>query len=277
MRTRLLCLSDLHFGQERKDLVEPLFRAIQGAGADLVVVAGDLVQRARPDQFRAAVGFLDRLSAPWIAVAGNHDIPLLDPVARIFHPFNAFRRHVGPDLGPERRIADLRLLGANSVDPWRWRRGIARPAEIARLTALLREGPKGLTNILVFHHPFSEPEGFSKGETRGADEALAQLGEAGLDLIVSGHLHHWNPGPGIGGGVGQKVLQIQLGTALSGRAGESGHMVATLDFDDGDLVGGDLADCAVTVTPWFADEGLREYLAAPPLRYRRRAGLWYLA
>lgn len=271
MRTRLACLSDLHFGQERKDLVEPLFRAIQSAGADMVVVAGDLVQRARRDQFEAALAFLDRLNAPWMAVPGNHDIPLLDPVARLFHPFNAFRRHVASDLGPERRIGDLRLLGANSVDPLRWRRGVARPEEVARIASLLREGPAGLTNLMVFHHPFSEPEGFSKGETRGADQALEQLGAAGLDLIVSGHLHHWNPGPGISAEAGRKILQLQLGTALSGRAGETGHMFATLDFEDTDF-----DECALTVTPWFADDGLLEYLAAPALRYGRREGLWYL-
>lgn len=271
MRSRLVCLSDLHFGQERKELVEPLFRAIQNAAGDLVVVAGDLVQRARPEQFDAAVTFLDRLNAPWMSVPGNHDIPLYDPLARLFRPFDAYRRHVAPDLVPERRIADLRLLGANSVDPWRWRRGIARPDDMARIAALLRAGPRGLVNIMVFHHPFSEPEGFSKGETQGAAEAMDKLAAAGLDVILSGHLHHWNPGPGVGRDSGQKVLQIQLGTALSGRAGESGHMFATLDFDDAEFEAG-----ALIVTPWCADDALQDYLPAPPLRYQRRDGLWYL-
>ena len=46
MRT-LVHLSDLHFGRVDAELLEPLRAAVEAARADLVVVSGDLTQRAK--------------------------------------------------------------------------------------------------------------------------------------------------------------------------------------------------------------------------------------
>ena len=56
--TRILHLSDLHFGLERAALVQPLLDLVNAARADLVVVTGDLTHRAHPAQFAAAAAFL---------------------------------------------------------------------------------------------------------------------------------------------------------------------------------------------------------------------------
>ncbi|HPK02011.1 MAG TPA: metallophosphoesterase, partial [Candidatus Sumerlaeota bacterium] len=42
----------------------------------VVVLSGDITQRARRAQFRAARTFVDRLAAPVLAIPGNHDLPL---------------------------------------------------------------------------------------------------------------------------------------------------------------------------------------------------------
>ena len=60
MRT-LVHLSDLHFGRVDIELIEPLLAAVADAKPDLVVISGDLTQRARKREFEDARAFLDRL------------------------------------------------------------------------------------------------------------------------------------------------------------------------------------------------------------------------
>ena len=97
---RLALLSDLHFGRARPDLVAPLLADLEAARPDLVVIAGDFVQRAFGRQFRMAQDFLDRVPFPWIAVPGNHDIPLFNIVARLFFPRRAYRKYIAEETEP---------------------------------------------------------------------------------------------------------------------------------------------------------------------------------
>ncbi|WP_243664125.1 metallophosphoesterase [Rhodothermus marinus] len=54
-------LSDLHFGRlASRAVVEDLLVEVRRQAPDLVVISGDLTQRARPRQFRAARAFLER-------------------------------------------------------------------------------------------------------------------------------------------------------------------------------------------------------------------------
>lgn len=66
--TRLIHISDLHFGRDAPELLDPLLRAVNRAKPDLVAVTGDFTQRARRSQYREARAFLRKLSAPWMAV-----------------------------------------------------------------------------------------------------------------------------------------------------------------------------------------------------------------
>lgn len=55
---RLLHLSDLHFGRlASRTIVADLLAETHRQAPDLIVVSGDLTQRARPSQFRAAHAF----------------------------------------------------------------------------------------------------------------------------------------------------------------------------------------------------------------------------
>ena len=85
MRT-LVHLSDLHFGRVDAALLEPLIENVQPAKPDVVVVSGDLTQRARTAQFRDAAAFLARLPSPQVVVPGNHDVPLYNVLARFLTP-----------------------------------------------------------------------------------------------------------------------------------------------------------------------------------------------
>src|SRR3954447_26019387 len=99
MRT-IAHLSDLHFGRTDPDVVRGAIDAVRRLQPDLTVISGDLTQRARSHQFRAARAFLDRLPKPQIVVPGNHDIPLWNVFARSFSPLRKYRRIITGDLAP---------------------------------------------------------------------------------------------------------------------------------------------------------------------------------
>ena len=65
----LLQISDTHFGTEQPHVVEALVALAAQQRPDVVVLSGDITQRARPAQFRAAKDFVDRLGAPVLAMA----------------------------------------------------------------------------------------------------------------------------------------------------------------------------------------------------------------
>ena len=99
MRT-LVHLSDLHFGRVDAELLDPLVAAVAAATPALVVVSGDLTQRAREREFEEARDFLDRLPAPRLVVPGNHDVPLYRVWERFLSPLGKYRRIIEPDLEP---------------------------------------------------------------------------------------------------------------------------------------------------------------------------------
>ena len=82
----LVHLSDLHFGRIDRALLSPLARRVLALRPDLVVVSGDLTQRAKSAEFRDARRFLDTLPAPLLVVPGNHDIPYYNVFQRFFQP-----------------------------------------------------------------------------------------------------------------------------------------------------------------------------------------------
>ena len=93
MRT-LAHISDLHFGRLDRAVLPALARAIRAARPDVVVVSGDLTQRARRREFAEAREFLDCLPEPQIVVPGNHDVPLYDVASRWLRPLASYRHHI---------------------------------------------------------------------------------------------------------------------------------------------------------------------------------------
>lgn len=72
---RIALLSDLHIGMHRTGLVQPMLDAIADARPEHIIVAGDLVQRARRDLFAEAEAILDRTGLPWLCVPGITTFP----------------------------------------------------------------------------------------------------------------------------------------------------------------------------------------------------------
>lgn len=252
--TRILHLTDLHFGHERPELVAPLARAIQAAEPGLIVVSGDLSHRARGGQFRRAMAFLTSLGLPFVVMPGNHDVPLINLALRYLCPFWGWRRNVSPEMTPSASVGPVRIHSANTADPHSWRRGIFRDADLRRIRAALKEDA---LHVLACHHPLIEPPGFERGETKGAPAALPILAQGGVRIVLSGHLHHWSIGLGISETQPQPLLMVQTGTALCGREGEKDHGFSVLEIE-GDRT---------AVTPWIIDEASLTFTPRPVQRF----------
>ncbi|KAB2962485.1 MAG: metallophosphoesterase, partial [Thermoanaerobaculia bacterium] len=139
----LLHLSDIHFGP--KHLPEPaaaVLELVRRAPPAAVVVSGDLTQRGKPVQFRAARQFVDALAAPVAWVPGNHDVPLWRFWERLFAPFGAWRRHFAADLVRDRVEDGVAVLGVNTAHAWTTKHGRLRAADLAGLEARLAALPE---------------------------------------------------------------------------------------------------------------------------------------
>ncbi|WP_134679563.1 metallophosphoesterase family protein [Paracoccus ravus] len=258
--TRIIHLSDLHFGFERRELIEPLLDLVNGAEANLVVVTGDLTHRGRSSQFARARAFLRRIEAPLIAVPGNHDIPLYRLTDRMMQPYLRYRRSIADELEPIGHVGAVRVQGLNSVDPMSWQRGILTPAQMRRAVEAVQPD---CINIVALHHPMQQRPEVDKALMRGASDALALFERSGVDLVLSGHLHIWSAGAFLAPS-GRSLLQIQGGTALCAREDDLQNEFAVLDF------AGDELAIHRHVSP-MNERGFR-----PPqiIRFRREGGLW---
>lgn len=224
MRT-IAHLSDLHFGRVDVRLLLPLAAYLGAASLDLLVVSGDLTQRARSAEFIAARRFLDTLEVPKIMVPGNHDIPLHNVFSRFVQPLAKYRRYITDDMEPFHIDEEIAVLGLNTARSLTFKDGKVNRAQIERVRARLHGLDRGLVKILVTHHPFDLPAHLGRNDlVGGAPLAMHQFAKTGVDLLLAGHMHtseavltgeRYKVG-------GYAALAIQAGTATSTRGrGES--------------------------------------------------------
>ncbi len=212
----LLQISDPHFGTEQAPVVEALVALARAERPDLVVLSGDITQRATAEQFEAARVFVSRLGAPCLAIPGNHDIPLFDIAARAFAPYARFSKVFGNELEPEHASADLLVLGVNTTRPWRHKNGEVSAAQIERVARRLAKARPEQLRVIVVHQPIevlrSEDE---HDRLRGHAQAQQAWAAAGADLVMGGHIHlpFAKPLPGLA----REMWVVQAGTAVSSR------------------------------------------------------------
>jgi predicted MPP superfamily phosphohydrolase len=196
-------LSDLHFGRVHPPVLEPLRQALAALRPDLVVVSGDLTQRARAEQFREARAFLDSLPFPRLVVPGNHDIPLYNVVKRFAAPLRDYRRIVSADLCPIFVDEELVVVGLNTARSLVFKGGRVGSTQMQTVRAAF-EANDAKVKVLVTHHPF--------------DETLARCG---ADLLLSGHLHEASVDFAAAAHAG--TLSVQAGTTTSSRTRETAN------------------------------------------------------
>ncbi|HVF49941.1 MAG TPA: metallophosphoesterase family protein [Pyrinomonadaceae bacterium] len=219
MRT-LVHLSDLHFGRIDESLIEPLATTVTELKPDVVVVSGDLTQRARSEQFKEAREFLDALPSPQIVVPGNHDVPLYNVVARFLQPLDKYRRYITEDLEPFYADEEIAVLGVNTARSLTIKDGRINETQVASIRERLCHLANDVTKIIVTHHPFDLPDGYDEDELLGrARMAMETLANCGADLLLAGHLHVSHTGHTAKRYQisGHSALVVQAGTATSTR------------------------------------------------------------
>jgi 3',5'-cyclic AMP phosphodiesterase CpdA len=219
MRT-IVHLSDLHFGRVDAALLAPLRERVSALSPDVVVVSGDLTQRAKPGEFREARAYLDTLPAPKIVVPGNHDVPLYNVFHRFLTPLHKYRRYVSETLEPAYLDGEIAVVGINTARSFVFKGGRidARQVEAVRLS--LCTLPADVTKIVVSHHPFDLPEHMEERHVvRRAHEAMRMFSRCGADILLAGHVHMSHAGATTASEAldGYSALIVQAGTATSTR------------------------------------------------------------
>ena len=212
----LLQISDTHFGTEQPVVAEALVALAQQQRPDLLVLSGDITQRARPAQFRAARAFMDRLGAPMLAVPGNHDLPLLDVWTRLRRPYAAHAAAFGADLQPVHTSPDLMVIGVNTTRPWRHKHGEVSAPQVERAARLLEDATVAQLRVVVGHQPIAvtRPQD-APNLLRGHTTALQRWAVAGADIVMGGHIHL--PYVMALPNLARPMWVVQAGTAVSSR------------------------------------------------------------
>ena len=193
MRT-IFHISDVHFGPPHLPQVsQGVLDFIDNHRPDIVVLSGDLTQRARPEQFRQARAFVDRIhriSVPTLVVPGNHDVPMYRFWERIFSPFGAYRKYFGEELEPVYRDDEMLVVGINTAFNWTIKDGRIPLRRLLEVAELLQQTPEAVFKVVVAHHHLIPPPNFGTQRVLGnAYEAIDLFSSSGVDLILSGHLH----------------------------------------------------------------------------------------
>src|SRR3954471_4079961 len=246
--TRLVHLSDLHFGAHDVRLVEAVGRQVDELKPDLVVISGDFTQRARTEQFREACEFLDGLrnrGHEVLGVPGNHDVPLYDVLRRFLSPLARYRRFIDETLCPFIELPGVAVLGINTARSLTFKDGRISDEQVEFIRDTFARTPAQAVRILVTHHPlFAVAVGDEIERAIGLQEmALDAIEDAGVDILLAGHAHHASTQLASdlvtrAGG----ALVVQAGTATSTRVREQEQSFNTIDIGEGFVI--------VTVNAW---------------------------
>lgn len=186
----VLQLSDPHFGTEQAPVVEALAKLSQQQQPDLLVLSGDITQRASCEQFRVARAFIDRLGTPVLAIPGNHDIPLFNLFARFLHPYARHCEAFGENLEPVHSSPDLLVVCVNTTRWYRHKNGEVSRSQFERVANLLDGASAEQLRVVVVHQPVAVLRAADEHDRlHGYDAALWRWSDAGCDLVMGGHIH----------------------------------------------------------------------------------------
>jgi 3',5'-cyclic AMP phosphodiesterase CpdA len=213
-------LSDLHFGRIDQAVFAALAAEVRSVAPEIVVVSGDMTQRARRKEFIQARAFLETLPSPRLVVPGNHDVPLYNVVMRALLPLSRYRRYIAADTDPFYADSEVAIAGINTARALAFKGGRINAAQLESVTDRFADLPVAATRIIVTHHPFEGAEMTDReGVVGRARMAMNAFSRSRVDMILSGHLHLNRVGSSAAqyNIEGYSALLIQAGSAMSSR------------------------------------------------------------
>ena len=217
----LLHLSDLHFGTERPECIRAIQKFCIEQQPEVVVVSGDLTQRAKFREFLACKQFLESLKIPYFVVPGNHDIPLYHLWNRAFRPFGLYQLFFG-SLENTLVTQHFYLIGMNSIRRRYHTRGSISLEQIQKVDQQLMQAPANKLKIIVSHQPFytAKENHHLKDCPALGQFAIQEWGEHQLYALLHGHLHLvavYDLNQEFELNLSQAVYEVHAGTAISSR------------------------------------------------------------
>ncbi|HVK04760.1 MAG TPA: metallophosphoesterase, partial [Armatimonadaceae bacterium] len=197
-------VSDPHVTRGQKD-DQPLHRgrfdgviaAVNAAGVELVLIAGDLTEGGKPEEFDDFAAQVRGFRAPVRFVPGNHDVGPKrlagKPGGVTGERVERYEKRLGRSFWAE-TLAGVRVIGVNSP-----LMGSGLPAEAAQWAFLEREmrpAPGGgVPTLLLTHYPpfLAAPDeaggDYWNIEPEPRERLLGLIERAGVRAVLSGHLH----------------------------------------------------------------------------------------
>lgn len=259
-------LSDFHFGHHDTTVTGELVESVRAEQPDLVVLSGDFTQRARRAQFEDARDFVSRLPEPRLVIPGNHDMPLFDLFTRLFRPFANYLRFIEPlgVAGAAYRDEQMAVMGINTARRFTGKNGRVSEEQLERIGEFFKDLGKGVTRILVTHHPLGQADNEVFVELAVSSQlALPRVVRAGVQMLLSGHHHRSLSGTIERTEEQQEALIVYAGTANSTRLRGDGNTYNLI------LIEG--FDVEVRVMRWVPGTGFREAVTS---RYRSGEDGW---
>jgi 3',5'-cyclic AMP phosphodiesterase CpdA len=204
--TSVFHVSDLHFGWPAvPEQIEAIEQIIQAGKFDVVVISGDLSQRARSGEFqRAAVFIRDaRKVSRVITIPGNHDVkwwraPLgLGEKAKVYENY---RKFIDRNLEPVLHVPGASFVGINTAHgvtrrtlTWNLRDisiiGDIHKKQLDKARELFEAAPTENARVIVMHHNPVRGELSQRHGLKNTQKILGAFAEMGVDLVCCGHDH----------------------------------------------------------------------------------------
>lgn len=178
-------LSDLHFGRIHPEILRELESFIEQRKKEiqLVILTGDLTQRAKEKEFLAAREFFSKLNSPLFIVPGNHDVPLYNLFLRFTDPYKKFLKFLGPFAQNFYQDENLAVYGLWTTNHFTTSSGKLLEKNLNEMEEKFRSVSAHKVKIVAGHHPLTSLQ------YPGSKRDLDRLTKLEPHFMLWGHVH----------------------------------------------------------------------------------------